>query len=116
MGVSLNRVDGEFEGRRFSLWADPNPLSGVEILSVDGVEVSRKRSGCFSTHHELSVPSLGITGAVFRGFPRMQLELYRDANRVARFGNPWAVVLWLCVIIIFPAAVLAVLLAVRSLL
>jgi hypothetical protein len=67
MDLSLNRVHGEIEGHRVALWG--SLVSGLEIISFDGREVSRRRSFRLSTDHDVSIPELGVTKAVVRLLP-----------------------------------------------
>jgi hypothetical protein len=89
MRLSLNRVTGEIQGHSIVLWG--SMISGLETISIDGHEVSRRRSYRNTTNHDVSIPELGVTKVVVRLLPILSMKLYRSSELVATFGNPWAV-------------------------
>ena len=80
------------EGKEVVLWA--SMISGMEIISVGGREVSRKRSFGFSTSHDLSAAGIDADRGVVK-IP-CTLELHRKGELVARFKHPTAtLIMWL---------------------
>ena len=79
-------VKGDYEGQEVALWA--SIFSGLEVISVAGREVSRKRSFRFSTNHDLSATGLHADLGVVK-MP-CTLELHRQGHLVARFKHPTA--------------------------
>jgi hypothetical protein len=85
-------VKGDYEGKEVVLWA--SMISGMEVISVDGREVSRKRSLGFSTSHDLSAAGMDADLGVVK-IP-CTLELHSKGKLVARFKHPAAtLMMWL---------------------
>jgi hypothetical protein len=86
-------VKGDYEGKEVVLWA--SMISGTDIISVSGREVSRKRSLGFSTSHDLSNAGLDADIGVVKA--PCTLELHRKGKLVATFKHPTAALLILLV-------------------
>jgi hypothetical protein len=86
-------VRGDYEGKEVALWV--SMISGMEIISVEGREVSRKRSLGFSTNHDLS--NAGVDADVGVVKVPCTLELHRQGKLVATFKHPTATRLLLVV-------------------
>jgi hypothetical protein len=95
MAVSLTTVRGNFQGRSVVLWA--SVVTGLETISVNGVEVSRKRGfGLWSTHDLSGGPFDEVNRAVVSAMPGLRLVLQRNGEVVASFENRLGgVLLWL---------------------
>jgi|SRR5688572_20976591 len=78
-------IEGDYQGRRLAAWT--SLLSGLEIVSVDGREVSRKRSFGLSTVHEVSVEGLDVDRVVVKVLP-LRMELQKANAAVATFTHP----------------------------
>ena len=90
-------VTGNFEGHDVVLSA--SMISGLETITVDGREVSRKRSFGLKTAHDLSRSGVGIDAAVVKTFP-LRLELQRGGQVVATFRHPRALLLLLMLVVL----------------
>jgi hypothetical protein len=89
-------IEGTYEGRHVVLWA--SMVSGLEIISVDGREVSRERKFGFSTVHDLSSAGIGIEVGVVKGFP-LRLELHKGDATLATFTHPYGRLILILVVI-----------------
>lgn len=83
-------VKGDYQGREVALWA--SMVSGMEIISVDGREVSRKRSYGLSSTHDLPAAGIDIDRGVVKAFP-LRLELRKKDELVATFKHPRAMLI-----------------------
>lgn len=83
-------VRGEYQGREVVLWV--SLLSGLETISVDRREVSRKRSFGLSTAHELSAAGIDVERGVARLLP-LGLDLRGRETVLATFRHPKAALL-----------------------
>lgn len=79
-------VKGNYQGREVVLWA--SMVSGMEIISVGGREVSRKRGFALSTIHDLSAAGIGIDRGVVK--TPCTLELRSKDELLATFKHPTA--------------------------
>ena len=77
-------VKGDHNGKEVALWV--SMISGLEVISVEGREVSRKRNLGFSTNHDLSQAGIDADMGVVK-IP-CTLELHRQGKLVATFKHP----------------------------
>ena len=88
-------VTGDYDGHKIVLFA--SMLSGLETITVDGREVSRKRSFGTSTTHDLSDSGLPLDAAVVKVLP-LRIELQKGGRTVATLTHAfglWLPLLWM---------------------
>ena len=83
-------VKGDYQGQEVVLWA--SMISGMEIISIGGREVSRKRSFRFATTHDLSAAGIDVDRGIVRMLP-LRLELRRNDEVVATLKHPTAMLI-----------------------
>ncbi|HUE89357.1 MAG TPA: hypothetical protein VMO26_25030 [Vicinamibacterales bacterium] len=77
-------VTGNFDGHDVVLWA--SMITGLETITIDGREMSRKRSFGLQTTHDLSSSGVDVDAAVVKILP-LRLELRKRGAVVATFKH-----------------------------